>query len=106
MGLFSKKKKGRDSIDLSGVAVNTIIDSDEFIEIGGGRYAYRVVRFTMAYLEGHEQFKYYTHEAMAVRDDDQKEYEALLTIKDRVIVKGVVTMFIIDENYPNYNSRG
>ena len=32
MGLFSKKKKVRDSIDLSGVAVSTIIDSDEFIE--------------------------------------------------------------------------
>jgi hypothetical protein len=106
MGLFSKKKKARDSIDLSGVAVSTIIDSDEFIEIGGPRHAYRVVRFTMAYLEGHEKFKYHTHEAMAVRNDDPKEYKAFLTIKDRVIVEGVVTMFIIDENFPNYNSRG
>jgi hypothetical protein len=43
---------------------------------------------------------------MAVRDDDPKEYEALLTIKDRVIVEGVVQRFIIDENFPNYNSRG
>jgi hypothetical protein len=88
------------------VAVSAIIDSDEFIEIGGPRYAYRVVRFTMAYLEGHERFKHHTHEAMAVRDDNPKEYEAFLTIKDRVIVEGVVTMFIIDENFPNYNSRG
>ena len=88
------------------MAVSAIIDSDEFIEIGGPRYAYRVVRFTMAYLEGHERFKHHTHEAMAVRDDNPKEYEAFLTIKDRVIVEGVVTMFIIDENFPNYNSRG
>ena len=98
MGLFSKKKKARDSIDLSGVAVNTIIDSDEFIEKGGARDAYRIVRFTMAYLEGHEQFKYHTHEAMAVRNDDPKEYEAFLTIKNKVIVEGFVTRFIIDEN--------
>ena len=98
MGLFSKKKKVLDSIDLSGVAVNTIVDSDEFIEKGGARYAYRIVRFTTAYLEGHEQFKHHTHEAMAVRNDDPKEYEAFLTIKNKVIVEGFVTRFIIDEN--------
>ena len=106
MGLFSKKKKVLDSIDLSGVAVNKIIDSDEFIDIGGVHHAYRIVRFTMAYLEGHKRFKNHTHEAMAVRDDDPKEYEALLTIKDRVIVEGVVQRFIIDEKFPKYNSHG
>ncbi len=93
-----RKKKKLDSIDLSGVAVNTIIDSDEFIDIGGVRHAYRIVRFTLAYLEGHERFKHHTHEAMVVRDNDPKEYEAILTIKDRVIVEGVVQRFMIDEN--------
>jgi hypothetical protein len=35
---------------------------------------------------------------MVVRDNDPKEYEAILTIKDRVIVEGVVQRFMIDEN--------
>ena len=97
MGIFGKKEKATPKVQsLEGVSVLDIIDSDSFVDKTwqGKETTFRIVRFKESYSSDHLRYRMgTTHEAVVVRGKGTKEYEALLGIQGRKVIKSFVDKF-------------
>ena len=97
MGIFSKKEKATPKVQsLEGVSVLDIVDSDSFVDRTpqGKETTFRIVRFKESYSPDHLRYRMgTTHEAVVVRGNGTKEYEALLGIQERKVIKSFVDKF-------------
>ncbi len=81
---------------LDGVSVLDIVDSDSFVDKTwqGKETTFRIVRFKESYSPDHLRYRMgTTHEAVVVRGKGTKEYEALLGIQERKVIKSFVDKF-------------
>ena len=97
MGLFSKgNKKATEPVSLEGVDVLSIVDDPTFIDSTwqGKETTFRIVRLLEAYSPESLRGKFgNTHGVIVCRANGKKEYEALLTIENRRVVKSFVVDF-------------
>ena len=97
MVIFSKKDKATPKVQsLEGVPVLDIVDSDSFVDktYQGKETTFKIVRFKESYSADHLRYRMgTTHEAVVVRGKGSKEYEALLGIQERKVIKSFVDKF-------------
>ena len=97
MGLFSKKEKVQTTPKQANVVLvdlpySDVLDSENFTDSTwqGKETVFRIVRISKIFPNGHGG---HTHEAVVARANGTKEYNALLTVVDRKIVKCFVDLF-------------
>ncbi|NDF99222.1 MAG: hypothetical protein EB101_09920 [Chitinophagia bacterium] len=97
MGIFGKgKKKEPESTSLVGVPVGDVVDDETFTDSTwqGKETSFRILRFVEAYSPDSLRGRFgKTHLAIVCRTSGKKEYEALLTIEGRRVVKSFVDKF-------------